>query len=58
MGFFMTEIFIGVVLCSLAVCLMPWYIKTHKAGEKGEVFKNMLKFMLESVENLTTFNYI
>lgn len=52
--FFMTEIFIGVVSCSLALCLMPWHGKAHKAGEKEEGFKNMLKFMLESVENLTT----
>lgn len=53
-GFFMTEIFIGVVSCSLALYLMPWHTKTHKAREKREGFKNMLKFMLESVENLTT----
>lgn len=53
-GVFMTETFIGVVSCSLALCLMPWHSKAHKAREKGEGLKNMLKFMLLSVENLIT----
>lgn len=54
-GLFMTESFTGVVSCSLALCFKPWCSKTHKTGEKGEGFKNiLLKFMLESVENLTT----
>lgn len=53
-GLFMTGRFTGVVSCSLTLYYKPWLSKTHKIGEKGESLKNIfLKFMLESVENLT-----
>lgn len=54
-GLLMAESFLGVVSCFLALSFKPWHIKTHKTGEKERVFKNILfKYMLESVENLTT----